>query len=96
MAAACAAATKRMATKDLEMNMESLVGFQRSTGRLMSSKEICPRFYICSLISCEHGKSGVGSAPYDAVGLSSRGSKWGSCACSPRPSSRFVLLVPSG
>jgi hypothetical protein len=26
---------------------------------LTSSKEICPRFYICSLISCEHEKSGL-------------------------------------
>jgi hypothetical protein len=27
-----------------------------ATGWLMSSKEIRPRFYICSLISCKHEK----------------------------------------
>jgi hypothetical protein len=58
MAAACAAATKRMPTKNLEMNMAILVvvvcGGDVSTGWLISSKEIHPRFYICSLISYEH------------------------------------------
>ena len=34
-----------------------------STGWLMSSKEIRPRFYNCYLISCEHKQPGVGPAP---------------------------------
>jgi hypothetical protein len=43
MAAACTTATKKMATKNLEMNMD--VG-DASTGWLVSSKGIHPRFYI--------------------------------------------------
>jgi hypothetical protein len=34
-----------------------------STGWLVSSREICPRFYICHFIAYRHEKSSVGLGP---------------------------------
>ena len=71
-----------------------------STGWLMSSKEICPRFYICSLISCEHEKSGVGPTPcpirFPIQLTSPRGApEIGMGPCSFPPPTAFSQAFPS-